>query len=246
MHKVIRWLLLTLGVIFTAYIVSTSAYGALARADIGGLPGPGLPSYPCVGQVGLVGVVPYYFSDCPTESNGTHMHCEAGGVAISGGAFTASNGVGIGGLGQVGFVFGSCYFKWPDGSLGPAPNPAGAWRNFLVPAPIPIEHTAPPQPYDQTIDVAPPPVVGPPPPPDCDNCPPGPAPIPPQVLPPPTIAPPVMVGPIVPGQTPELLAPPPDKVGPTVTPGTGIVPLSPENKDPIPPNPSSLKPEGQT
>jgi hypothetical protein len=192
-----------------------------AKADIGGtFPCPGLPSYPFVGQCGLVGVVPYYFSDGPVEANGSHWHCEAGGVSIGGGAFTATSGLGLGGLGTFGFAFGSCYYKWPDGALAPMPNPPGAWKQFLVPAPIPAEHaTGAPYPYDQTQDVAPPPVPA-------DQ-------VPLQDTPPPVVAPPTMTAPIHPGD-PENLAPEPDKVGPPVAPGSGTVPTvtNPDNPNP--------------
>lgn len=216
-----------------------------ASANPGGnFPGPGLPDYPCVGQSGLVGIVPYYFEDCPTEANGSHRHCEAGGVSASGGAFTATSGLGFGGLGNFGFAFGSCYYKWPDGALAPMPNPPGAWRNFLVPAPIPVQHTAGPMPYDQTQDVAPPPVLAPPPDPNCPDCPAPEATPPPQVLPPPVVAQPTIQPPVLQPNVTEVLPPPPDptKVGPPVAPGEGIVPM-PGQTNPVQGNP--LRSENQ-
>lgn len=214
-----------------------------SSADVGGV--PPLPSYPCVGPGGLAAVVPYTYYDCPTEANGVHYHCEQGGPNLSGGAFTGSNGFGIGGLGQFGFVFGGCSWRYPDNTPGPAPNPPGAWRNFLVPAPIPIQHTAPPQPYDQTLDVAPAPIQAP----RDPNAPPD-APAPeaaplPQTVPPPTVAPPTMQAPIVPGQSQETLPPPPEKQGEPVPPGQGTMPpLSPKDVNPVAPDPGSLRPRG--
>lgn len=183
-----------LGLVAAAWMFTPTA--PPANAGPGGTwPAPGLCDYPGVGQSGLVGVVPYYFCDFPTEANGTHWHCEAGGVSVGGGAFTGTSGLGVGGLGNFGFAFGSCYFKWPDGTLAPPPNPPGAWKNFMVPRPVPVEHAAPPQPYDQTIDVAPQPV---------DEG----APLPAQNLPPPVVAPPTIAGPVRP-DSPELLPQPP-------------------------------------
>jgi hypothetical protein len=215
----------------------------IANADVSGV--PNLPSYPCIGKIGLAAVVPYEYFDCPTEANGTHYHCQMGGVAINGGAFTGSNGVGIGGLGSFGFVFGDCYWAYPDNSYGPAPNPPGAWRNFLVPSPIPVQHTAAPQPYDQTLDVAPPPIQAPPADPNCADCP---APVAagaPQVMPPPVVAQPTIQPPIVPGQAQEVLPAPPTAAGEPVLPGQGVVPnLSPRDTNPVSPDRDSLKPRG--
>lgn len=242
MRNVIRGLLLALGLAFAVGF----AMPVSAHADVSGVPNP--PSYPCIGKWGLIAVIPYQYVDCPTESNGTHYHCQFGGVAINGGAFTGSNGVGIGGLGSFGFAGGDCYWAYPDSSYGPAPNPPGAWRNFLVPSPIPVEHTAPPQPYDQTLDVAPPPILPPPPAPDAPPDAPPPVAAPqPQVLPPPVVAPPTIQGPVVPGQSPEVLppSPGPDKVGEPVAPGQGVIPpLSPRDTNPIAPDPGSLRSRG--
>lgn len=243
MRNVIRVFLLALGVIIACCVVGSHA---TVSADVGGV--PPLPSYPCVGPGGLAAVVPFTYYDCPTEANGVHYHCEQGGPNLSGGAFTGTNGFGIGGLGQFGFVFGGCSWRYPDNQPGPAPNPPGAWRNFLVPSPIPIQHTAPPQPYDQTLDVAPPPIKPPAPPPDAPpDAPPPVADPQPQVLPPPTVTPPTIVGPVVPGQSPEVLAAPPapDKVGDPVAPGQGVIPpLSPKDTNPVAPDPASLRPRG--
>jgi hypothetical protein len=216
-----------------------------AHADVPGVPNP--PSYPCIGPFGLAAVVPYQYFDCPTEANGVHYHCEMGGATISGGAIGGTNGGSIGGLGTFGFVFGNCGWRWPDNTDGPAPNPPGAWRNFLVPSPIPVQHTAPPRPYDQTIDVAPPPIQ--PPPPDPDAPPDAPAPLAapqPQVLPPPIVAQPTIQPPVVPG-APEVLPPAPEKLGAPVDPGQGVVPppnLSPKDLNPTAPDRDSLRPRG--
>ena len=234
MRKVVLALLAFCALMFTM---------PMAYADISGV--PNLPSYPCIGPAGLAAVVPYQYFDCPTEANGVHYHCEIGGPNISGGAFTGSNGIGIGGLGNFGFVFGSCAWRWPDNTDGPAPNPPGAWRNFLVPSPIPANHTAPPRPYDQTIDVAPKPIPVPAPPEDCPDCKTEAAPQP-QVIPPPTVAPPTLTAPITPDQ-PEVLAPAPEKQGDPVKPGEGVVPptnLSPKDLNPTAPDRDSLRPRG--
>lgn len=240
-----RWIkaaLIVLAGTISALVISSHAR---VVADVGGV--PPLPSYPCVGPGGLAAIVPFTYYDCPTEANGVHYHCEQGGPNLSGGAFGGSNGVSVGGLGNFGFVFGGCGWRWPDNTPGPAPNPPGAWRSFLVPAPIPIQHTAQGvQPYDQTADVAPSPIKAPPPAPDA----PPDAPLPvaepqPQVLPPPVVAQPTIQPPVVPGQSVEVLPPPPDKSGDPVPPGQGVLPnLSPKDLNPTAPDRDSLRPRG--
>jgi hypothetical protein len=93
--------------------------------------------YPGVGILGVhVGPVGGGWCDMPTEVNGAHWHCQGGGVDLglgivgnaagSGGSLgIAQSGAGIGGL--------SCNWRCPDGVDAPAPNPPGAWREYLVP-----------------------------------------------------------------------------------------------------------------
>jgi hypothetical protein len=244
-RRVVHYLLWALVGLFASYAISTSVQVAMAHADVSGV--PNLPSYPCIGPSGLAAIVPYTYYDCPTEANGVHYHCEQGGPNLSGGAFTGSNGVGFGGLGQFGFVFGGCSWRWPDNTTGPAPNPPGAWRSFLVPSPIPIQHTSPVvQPYDQTADVAPPPILPPAPPADAPPDAPAPVAAPlPQVLPPPVVAQPTIQPPVLQPNVTEVLPAPPKDVGAPVPPGEGIVPnLSPKDLNPTSPDRDSLRPRG--
>jgi hypothetical protein len=93
--------------------------------------------YPGVGVLDVnVGGVGGGFCDFPTEINGSHWHCEGGGASLG----LAATGVGLGstgtlalaGVGQgVGGV--SCNWRCPDGTDAPAPNPPGAWKEYLVP-----------------------------------------------------------------------------------------------------------------
>lgn len=93
--------------------------------------------YPGVGVLGVsVGPVTGGFCDFPTEVNGAHWHCEAGGFNLG----LGFAGVGVGangtlGLTQSGAGVGgvSCSWRCPDGVDAPAPNPPGAWREYLVP-----------------------------------------------------------------------------------------------------------------
>lgn len=76
------------------------------------------------------------FCDFPTEINGAHWHCQGGSVGLG----LAATGVGVGsmgtlGVGSVGQGVGgvSCNWRCPDGTDAPAPNPPGAWKQYLVP-----------------------------------------------------------------------------------------------------------------
>jgi len=87
--------------------------------------------YPGVGSGGGALFAQGGFCDYPTEINGSHMHCEAGGFGVngvvggaSGGGSVAFGGAGIGAL--------SCTWRCPDGSMAPAPNPPGLWRTYMV------------------------------------------------------------------------------------------------------------------
>jgi len=113
---------------------------APAHGDVGGsVPGPGLCSYPGIGMSGMIMGADYFFCDFPTEENGSHWHCEYGGWTLGGGNISGPNG-GIGLITGLGAVAGSCTWRWPDNTLAPAPNPPGAWKNYLVPKLPPPEH----------------------------------------------------------------------------------------------------------
>ena len=106
----------------------------VAQADVGGqVPGPGLCDYPGIGSSGMNMSTYFYFCDFPTEENGSHWHCEYGGLAGFGTA-----GVNVMMLqanlgGNLGALDGSCTWRCPDMSLAAAPNPPGNWRNYLAP-----------------------------------------------------------------------------------------------------------------
>lgn len=76
------------------------------------------------------------FCDGPTEVNGTHYHCEAGGATVSGGGIGLApfNGFTFGGILGGGFGGGgsSCTWRCPDNTMGRAPNPPGAWKEYLA------------------------------------------------------------------------------------------------------------------
>ena len=98
----------------------------------------GLCDYPAV----LTGATVFFsqgaYCDWPTEINGSHLHCEAGGLgvdagaAIGGGATLGLGGAGVGGV--------SCTWRCPDNSMAPAPNPLalgnGIWFLFRMRAKI--------------------------------------------------------------------------------------------------------------
>jgi hypothetical protein len=91
-----------------------------------------LCDYPGVGVgVGLFGIRGW-FCDFPVEINGSHWHCEIGGASIGGVIGFSDNGV-SGGIAGGGVGGASCSWRCPDGSMAPAPNPPGAWKEYLVP-----------------------------------------------------------------------------------------------------------------
>src|ERR1700722_7326030 len=93
----------------------------------------GLCDYPAVLTGANAFLANGAYCDWPTEINGSHMHCEAGGVGVDvGGAFAGGATLGLGGMG-VGGV--SCTWRCPDSSMAPAPNPPGAWKWYMVPVP---------------------------------------------------------------------------------------------------------------
>jgi hypothetical protein len=94
------------------------------------------------------------FCDFPTEINGSHWHCHSlgwdlgdlvGGTNIGSGGFILGFGEGIGGSGMM------CGFRWPDNTDAPAPNPPGAWKDFMVPRPPPPEHATPSGPTSELV-----------------------------------------------------------------------------------------------
>ena len=77
------------------------------------------------------------FCDGPTEINLSHYHCESGGGGVQGGAFSLVPAIGglldIGGFGGAGLGGGGegCSWRCPDNSLAPAPNPPGAYKDYI-------------------------------------------------------------------------------------------------------------------
>jgi hypothetical protein len=102
-----------------------------AHADLGFL-----CQYPGIGIGVDVGGVTGAFCDFPTEINGAHWHCQSGGIHLGiGGALTGlGNGVNAGAAGVGQGIGGlSCNWRCPDNMDAPAPNPPGAWKEYLVP-----------------------------------------------------------------------------------------------------------------
>lgn len=94
-----------------------------ARADVCPYPGVGVGAHIFIGYGG--------FCDYPTEINGSHMHCEIGGAGLGGGAAIAGDMGAISG-GLLGVGGASCTWRCPDNTMAPAPNPPGAWKNYMV------------------------------------------------------------------------------------------------------------------
>lgn len=94
----------------------------------------GFCDYPAVTNASQTFFVGGAYCDWPTEINGSHMHCEQGGVGVNseanigGPATLGLGGAGVGGL--------SCTFRCPDNSMAPAPNPPGAWKWYIT-VPVP-------------------------------------------------------------------------------------------------------------
>jgi len=93
--------------------------------------------YPGVGILSVnIGGIGGGFCDMPTEINGSHWHCQGGGVSLGlGGALVGLGQGGSASIVGVGQGFGgvSCNWRCPDGVDAPAPNPPGMWREYLVP-----------------------------------------------------------------------------------------------------------------
>jgi hypothetical protein len=132
----------------------------------GNIPGPGVCDYPGVGGSNFEAGATSYYCDFPIEENSTHWHCEYGGWNLGGPGGNAPVGgtfMGFGltiPAGDFGGASGGCSWRWPDNTIGPAPNPPGAWKNYLVPKPPPPEHRAPPTPPAEP-ESGPPPVDNP-------------------------------------------------------------------------------------
>jgi hypothetical protein len=155
-------LLVALGV--TLWVILNSP---VAWAGPGGnIPGPGVCDYPGVGGSNFEAGATSYYCDFPIEENSTHWHCEYGGWNLGGPGGNAPIGGAFMGFGltipagDFGGATGGCSWRWPDNTIGPAPNPPGAWKNYLVPKPPPPEHRAPPT-TPAEPESGPPPVVNP-------------------------------------------------------------------------------------
>ena len=88
--------------------------------------------YPGIGSGGGALFAQGGFCDYPTEINGSHMHCEAGGFGANGIIGQATNGGGSFAFGGAGIGALSCTWRCPDGAMAPAPNPPGLWREYMV------------------------------------------------------------------------------------------------------------------
>jgi len=88
--------------------------------------------YPGVGSGGGALFAQGGFCDYPTEINGSHLHCEAGGFGVNGVVGQATSGGGSFGFGGAGIGALSCTWRCPDGAMAPAPNPPGMWRQYMV------------------------------------------------------------------------------------------------------------------
>jgi hypothetical protein len=111
-------------------LCATTLFPSPARADT-------QCPYPGVGVLDVnVGGIRGGFCDFPTEINGAHWHCQGGGVDLG----LAATGVGAGSMGSLAVAGAgqgvgglSCNWKCPDNTDAPAPNPPGAWKEYLVP-----------------------------------------------------------------------------------------------------------------
>lgn len=97
-------------------------------------------NYPFVGGgagVNLIVDAGGQWCDGPTEINWSHYHCESGGANVNIGAFAfapVGGPVSLGGFGGngVGGKGGDCYYRCPDGTVAPFPNPPAAWIKHMV------------------------------------------------------------------------------------------------------------------
>lgn len=165
--------------------LSAAAWFCLAipasRADIGGsVPSPGSCDYPAVGSFGAAGGEYDYVCQFPVEINGSrHTTLFGGGMwqvtATAGVSFLMFNAT-LGAQIPAGVLRGITYWACPDFSMSAAPNPPGAWKNEIDPAPC---KTIAPKPVLIPDDAPqPPPGVPAPPPPPQPVAPAAPAPAP--------------------------------------------------------------------
>lgn len=97
-------------------------------------------NYPFVGTGAGVNIIVDaggQFCDGPTEVNWSHYHCESGGANVNIGAFAfapVAGPISLGGFGGNGFggKGGDCYYRCPDGTRAPFPNPPAKWIQHLV------------------------------------------------------------------------------------------------------------------
>lgn len=100
-----------------------------AKADPFGYP----CQYPGIGFGAEIFGISGQFCDYPTEANGTHWHCESGGLRTGGVGVATSQGVSLGALASLGASGEGCSFRCPDGTVAPSPNPPGDWKTYLIP-----------------------------------------------------------------------------------------------------------------
>ena len=98
-------------------------------------------NYPFVGAgagVNILGVEGGgQFCDGPTEVNWSHYHCESGGANVNIGVLALTPAVGpisLGGFGGsgTGGKGGDCFYRCPDGSIAPIPNPPATWIKHVT------------------------------------------------------------------------------------------------------------------
>lgn len=123
------WKIICAATLFAATPLGMLTASAPAHADSFGYP----CQYPGVGTGAFVFGAEGQFCDFPTEVNGTHWHCESGGVRLGGLGLAGQNGISLGALGVIGGGGEGCSWRCPDNTLGPAPNPPGGWKEYMVP-----------------------------------------------------------------------------------------------------------------
>jgi hypothetical protein len=127
--------------LFLAVLAAVCVIAAApAHADVGGqVPAPGSCDYPAVGTFGAAFGEYDYACQFPVEINGArHTTLFGGGMwqvtATAGVAIMAFN-ASISATVPTGVLRGITYWACPDFSMSAAPNPPGAWKNELSPAP---------------------------------------------------------------------------------------------------------------
>ena len=131
----IRWVAVLLCPIAAAVF-----FAAPARADVGGsVPSPGGCDFPSVGTFGAAFGEYDYACQFPIEENGSrHTTLYGGGMwsvtAAFGVSFMVFN-ASISATIPTGVLRGITYWACPDFSMADAPNPPGAWKNYLKPKP---------------------------------------------------------------------------------------------------------------